>query len=125
MAEVHAATGEHDLALSELGKALQLSGGSLFIKDDLGYVNALAGRVDEARRTIEELKAASATRYVPPYGIAMVFFALNEDESGFLWLEKSYQERSFMTFLGVDPAVDRLRGDPRFVSLVKRLGLSR
>ncbi|HMD79347.1 MAG TPA: adenylate/guanylate cyclase domain-containing protein [Nitrososphaerales archaeon] len=125
LAEVHAATGEYDTAMSELGKALEFSGGSLFIKDDIGYVNALAGRPDEARRTIEELKAASTTRYVPPYGIAMIYFALREDDNGFLWLEKSYQEKSFMTFLGVDPALDRLRGDPRLVSLVERLGFSR
>ncbi len=40
------------------------------------------------------------------------------------WLEKAYQERHpFMTLIGVEPVFDPVRSDPRFVELVRRVGL--
>lgn len=39
------------------------------------------------------------------------------------WLDKAYRDRDVrLSFLKVDPKWDRVRADPRFVSLVKRLG---
>jgi TolB-like protein/Flp pilus assembly protein TadD len=123
LAEVYAATGRYPEALVEIQKALEISGDSLFIKDDLGYVYALSGERAKALEIIEQLKAASSTRYVPPYGIAVAYFGLGDDEVGFQWLEKAYQERCFMTFVKVDPIFDRLQNDPRFVSVLRKVGL--
>jgi TolB-like protein/Flp pilus assembly protein TadD len=123
LAEVYAATGRFPEALDEIGKALEISEGSLFIRDDLGYVYALSGERAKALEIIEQLKAASSSRYVPPYGIAVVYFGLGDDDAGFQWLEKAYQERCFMTFVKVDPIFDRLQSDPRFVSVLRKVGL--
>jgi hypothetical protein len=40
------------------------------------------------------------------------------------WLERGYEEHIFMLpFINADPFFDPLRGEPRFQSLVRRLGL--
>jgi TolB-like protein/tetratricopeptide (TPR) repeat protein len=124
LAEVYALTGRHIEALEEIQKALDHSGGSLFIKDDLGFVYALTGRADKAREMVDELRAATSTRYVPPYGIAVIHFALGETEKGFDWLETAFKERSFMTFIKVDPIFDKFRKMPRFASLLENMGLA-
>ena len=124
LGEVYAATGRYPEALAEIQQALELSGGSLFIKDDLGFIYALSGKADKAREIIEELRDASSTRYVTPYGIAVIYFGLGEDGTGFQWLEKAYEDRCFMTFIKVDPMFDRLHNDPRFLSLLNRIGLA-
>jgi tetratricopeptide (TPR) repeat protein len=124
LAEVYALTGRHGEALEEIQKALDHSGGSLFIKDDLGFVYALTGRADKAREMLDELRAATSTRYVPPYGIAVIHFALGETEKGFDWLETAFKERSFMTFIKVDPIFDKFRKMPRFASLLENMGLA-
>ena len=49
---------------------------------------------------------------------------LGEKDEAIAWLEKGYEERGFqMQFLKLDPRWDSLRDDPRFVDLVKRIGL--
>jgi hypothetical protein len=44
-------------------------------------------------------------------------------EEALQYLEKSYDEGSFyMIHLKVEPLLDSLRGDPRFIDIVRRVG---
>ncbi len=56
--------------------------------------------------------------------IAMQYALLGENEEAFKWLERSYENREdTMAWLKVDPAWSNLRSDPRFIDLVRRVGL--
>lgn len=123
LADVYAVTGKFDEAIKQIEKALELSAGSLFIRDDLGYIYALSGKSEAAREIIKELQAASSRQYVPPYGIALIYFGLGEKDLGFEWLGKAYRARSFMSSINLDPKFDGVRGDPRFVSILGDVGL--
>jgi hypothetical protein len=49
---------------------------------------------------------------------------LDQREQAFRSLEKAFAARDLqLQFLGVDPAFDSLRGDPRFSDLMRRVGL--
>jgi eukaryotic-like serine/threonine-protein kinase len=86
---------------------------------------ALAGRKDEARKLLEELKTLAKRQYVSPYMIAMGYAALGDREQAFAWLERAYEDRSYyIVWLKVDPIWDSLRGDGRFQNLLQRVGLS-
>jgi hypothetical protein len=62
--------------------------------------------------------------YLDPGCIAMLHTALGDKDQAFAWLEKAYLARSsYMTSLKVLPGYDPLRSDPRFDSLVRRVGL--
>ena len=55
--------------------------------------------------------------------IATVYFRLGENEEGWKWLEKAYDERSYpLTWLKVAPLYDNIRSDPRFLALLKKMG---
>ncbi len=74
---------------------------------------------------MHELLAISKDRYVPPYNIALVYQGLGNTPETVRWLEKAYEEKDVrMIWLGVDPKWDTLRSDPRFISILKRMGLS-
>lgn len=60
-----------------------------------------------------------------PTLIALIHTALGEKDEAFRWLERAYAEHDGdLCILKVDPRLDSLRADPRFASLVKRVGLT-
>jgi TolB-like protein/Tfp pilus assembly protein PilF len=90
----------------------------------LACAHAMAGRRDEAREALDELREQSRQRYTSPGDFAVVYAALGEREQAFLWLEKAFDERdSWMPYLKVEPLFDPLRSDPRFQDLQRRVGL--
>jgi len=90
----------------------------------LGWVYAKSGRQGEARKLLAELNEQAKHSYVSPSGLAYIHLALGEKDEAFALLDKSYEERnSDMIDLKVDPAFDPLRSDPRFASLLRRIGI--
>ena len=111
-------------AVVEADKARQFSGGSSHAAAFGAYALAKFGKQTEARAALEELLKLSATRYVPPYHIALVYNGLDEREETLAWLERGYKERDpKMVFLKVEPKWNNLRSEPRFIDLMKRIRL--
>jgi serine/threonine-protein kinase len=124
LGQVYERLGRYDEAIELYRKALKLSGGNLWINQGLGHALAMTGRTEEARRVIDELMLMSAKRYVSPYIIAEIYRGLGEIDLTFEWLEKAYEDRSdWLVWLGVEPALNVLRPDPRFTDLIRRVGL--
>lgn len=64
--------------------------------------------------------------YVGSYGSAIVYARLGEKEKALDALEKALSERVLaMTEIGIEPALDSLRGEPRFQKLLARVGLAK
>jgi TolB-like protein/Flp pilus assembly protein TadD len=91
----------------------------------LGHTYALMGRRADAERVIQHLVRQSATRYISPAYIATIYAGLNDADRTMEWLEKAYEMRSAsLVFLKVNPRYDRVRSDPRFSALLKRINLN-
>ena len=111
-------------AIKEFGKARELSHGNSEAIASIGYAAALAGDLLKARAVLDELKALSNEHYVPPVNVALVLSALGEKDEALASLEKGCTERDVrLTILKVDPRWDALRSDPRFIAILKRIGL--
>ena len=114
----------YEQAIAELQKAEELSGGDPEIRGLLGHVYAVSGRKDEARRIAAELQELSHHRHVSSVSIARVYNGLGDREQTFEWLEKAFADHHFLIqFIKVDPQLDNLRSDARFISLLHRIGL--
>jgi tetratricopeptide (TPR) repeat protein len=118
--------GEMDDAIRSLNEAVKYMGGASIGAGALAHAYAMAGQGEEAHRRVKELCDARSTRYVEPYGIALVHAALGDRAEALRWLEQGYQEHSFWlaAWSNVDPRLDVLRDDPQFRDLQRRLGLS-
>jgi len=115
--------GSYQEAIAEYQKARAL-GDDPFVVACLGHAYAILGKRDEALKTLDLLKETSKERYVGEYSFAVLCAGLGERDQAFQWLEKGYQNRSsHVNWIKVDPMLDNLRSDPRFVELVKRVGL--
>jgi adenylate cyclase len=92
----------------------------------LAYVCAAMGKREEARRLLKPVERGYEKEYIGPYNIALVKFAMGDNDSGFEWLQKAYEERDRGLFtLKIDYEFDKVRDDPRFLDLLEKIGLAR
>ncbi len=116
--------GEFDESAAAFQRALQFSPQSPLMQAALGRTFALSGKETEARRILWELCELAKKRYVSPFELASLTFALQQTDEGFRWLAKAFQDRCFeLICLRVDPRWESLRGNPRFHKLFEQLGL--
>ncbi len=59
---------------------------------------------------------------VRPWEFAAVYAYLGESDLAFEWLEQMYQKRDAQLVLLRAPWYQRLRSDPRFQDLLRRIG---
>jgi tetratricopeptide (TPR) repeat protein len=84
---------------------------------------AAMGKRDEARKLLASLEHPKAGE--PPanaFDLAAIYAALGDRDTAFQWLDRAY-DRRIVWFLKVHPALDSLRGDPRYAELLKKTGL--
>ena len=111
-------------AIAEFTKAKELSHGNSEAIASVGYAAALAGDKAKARAVLDELKVLSGQHYIPPCNVALVYNGLGEQSEALTGLEKGCEERDVrLTLLKVDPRWDSFRSNPRFIAILKRIGL--
>jgi len=72
-----------------------------------------------------ELVARSKLAYIDPFGIASTFAQAGEVDLAFEWLDNAVDQGSLeLVYVNIRPEFDPLRDDPRYESLMHRLGLS-
>jgi serine/threonine-protein kinase len=111
-------------AIAEFQKGVDLSGRASFQLSNLGYGYALAGKRAEALAIVKELEERYAKREASELHIAPVYSGLGKKDQAFAWLEKAFQTRSSqLRWTTAWPFFDSLRGDPRYIDLLQRVGL--
>src|SRR5438445_1931733 len=109
-------------AIAELHKALELFSGDNDVISALGYAYAVSGERTQAQDLLRKLLVTSKQQYVDPLDVARIYLGLGEKLNALHWLNRGYEERAPMVWLG-EPSFDALRSDPRFQDLVRRIGL--
>jgi len=106
--------------------------GKLIAGDKPEILAALQKAVDESgyqgyfRTRLEQLTDPNNPNYVSPYDLADIHLRLGDREGALAWLERAYVEHSpYLVNLQVEPRLDPLREEPRFQSLVQRMGLDK
>ena len=94
------------------------------MKSHLGHAYAVSGDKAKAQQVLDELQERSKQGYVSAYLTAVIYAGLGEKDRAFEWLEKAFNERAeFLIYLKTDPRLETLRTDPRFLDLLRRIGL--
>lgn len=90
----------------------------------MAYLFAMWKRPELAQEILAEVERDNPVRPVWTFGLAMVQTALGNLEQALGLLERGYEDRvGWMAWLAVEPALDPLRSEVRFQSLLKRMGL--
>ncbi|MBA2292717.1 MAG: protein kinase [Gemmatimonadales bacterium] len=118
------AQGRFEEARAEYEVGRRLAGALAGASFGIAHVEAGLGNTVEARRILAELTANRATKVVSAWGIAAVHACLGDVDLAFEWLETAITEHaSGLVMLRVHPRLDGIRGDPRYVEMVRRVGL--
>jgi TolB-like protein/DNA-binding winged helix-turn-helix (wHTH) protein/tetratricopeptide (TPR) repeat protein len=126
LGDCYAQKGMYREAIAALQTAVTLSKGNLAVLVSLGYTYAVSGKKAEAVKILNNLKALSEQRYVSPANVAAIYAGLGDKDQALEWLERAYEMRSrTVVWLNVWPHYDKLRSDPRFTDLLRRVGLPR
>jgi TolB-like protein/DNA-binding winged helix-turn-helix (wHTH) protein len=113
---------QYDLALAELRRAVEISHSSPLMVSALAHAYALSGNHSEALKLLAELDVLSRKQYVSPFYVAIVYLGLGKNDVAMTWLQKAYADRSNgLVFFKVEPELDPIRSDPRFISLLTKL----
>ena len=116
--------GQPKEAVRVLEKSASVSNRNPAVLGVLVMAYARAGRRTEAMQVLDELHRRRRAGYIPPAAFVNAYLGLAEYDQAFVWLERAYQERSnILQFLKVHPFYDAVRGDPRFVGLLRRVNI--
>jgi Flp pilus assembly protein TadD len=110
--------------VAEIEKAAELFDRSPRSLSILGNAYAVTGKPEAARRILAELKTRAESEFVGSYYLAVVYAGLDDRDRTFEYLEKALTEhQSQLIRFKVEPLFKKLRGEPRFGDLVKKLGI--
>jgi len=110
-------------AISAFEKALELNN-SRFGQSELGFAYANVGRRTEALKYLSEVKARYDRKEADGKDVALIYLGLGEEDKVFEWLEKDFQARKGeLLTTRWESTWEPVRKDPRYISLLKRMGL--
>jgi TolB-like protein/Tfp pilus assembly protein PilF len=117
---------EHKLmykdAFSQYQKASELDRSNPVPRAALARISAKSGDTLTARELLDDLEKKSGDAYVSNFDLARIYAALGDKNLALNLLEKTYEERDgSIVQIKVNPSLDSLRSEPRFIELEKKM----
>ena len=71
-----------------------------------------------------ELERQGLEHHVPAFVVATFYARTGDSDNAMRWLDRAYEERDFrLMLIAASFEFDKIRSDPRFVALIKKVGL--
>ncbi|MEK6756404.1 MAG: protein kinase, partial [Bacteroidota bacterium] len=113
-------------ALPLLEKGLELSGRS---SESISYLGYYYGKIGNRQKALTLLKENQDRYYAgtgPAYNVARIYEGLGDRDKVVEWLERDYRDHSiWMIRLRTDVGWDDVHSDPRFLDLMKKVGVAK
>ena len=117
-------------AEESLRTAFEKSGRAPFYMARLGYALGVMGKREEARKLLAQLElvAKDEPEKVQALHRGLIYLGLGDDDKALKWFNKSFEDRDMaMIYLGSNFYFDserrRLRDNPKYQELLRRIGL--
>ncbi len=119
------ATGRYDQAVDADMNSLSRQGSAPEFISALRKAYNAAGWKGYWRKRLEvAIDRSKRGEYDQPYQIALIYLRIGENAKAIEWIERAYDERDFwLNFLKVEPLLDGIRQDVRYIEVLRRVGL--
>jgi serine/threonine protein kinase len=84
---------------------------------------AKMGNEEKVKELLSQYIAQSKVANISDASVAKLYFTLGENDKGFEWFQKAYEEREGLLSIKIDPLYDSVRSDPRFKEILKKMNL--
>jgi adenylate cyclase len=112
-------------SLATCEKVASLFGRNSFSRAVHSLILAIAGKTEEAKQILSELKKNPKLDSFSLIYLAETCSVKGEKNEAFELLESAYREHvPLLINLGVKPTFDNIRSDPRYANLLHRMGLA-
>jgi TolB-like protein/class 3 adenylate cyclase/Flp pilus assembly protein TadD len=126
LGSAHTMRGAFSEGIAEFQTVRRLAGSSPYGLGGLGYSYAVSGRTGEARKVLDDLMRFSQQGYDVQLEVAAVYCGLGDREQAFTWLDQGVEARVPTIYdLKTTPVWDNLRSEPKFIELLKKVGLEK
>jgi len=113
-----------DESIDTYRKAVAYSDNTMEVVSGLGHAYGMAGRHDEARVVLNQMKEAAKQTYVPQVQIAFVHAGLGEYEQAFDQLKLAFDAKAWeLSFMQTEPWLECIAEDKRFKEIVRKIGV--
>jgi TolB-like protein/Tfp pilus assembly protein PilF len=114
-------------AIQSYEKAVQLSGGNPMAIAGLACAYHVVGKVEEAKRSIQDLAQRMEKEYVPASVFIPYYLIMNDLDRAYQWMERACHEKEFILPIYIVSLLiqDRIPEEPRFRALVEQTGLDK
>lgn len=122
LSQAYEQKGMYAEAVAEMRQVMELSTSNHRHLAWLGHIYAVSGDRGKARGLLADLLEKEKKQYVSPYSIALVYAGLDDRERALAWLSKAAEQRvGRLVRAPFDPRFKKLRTDPRFVEILRRV----
>ncbi len=92
----------------------------------IGAGYGMMGRKEKTKRILDSFHELESKMYIPPSCFASLYFAVGNNDEGFRWLDKAYEERdNLLALLKLFGVFDPVRSDPRYKTLITKMNLDK
>jgi tetratricopeptide (TPR) repeat protein len=116
----------YDEAIAHMQRYVDLTNGYEYALGYLGYAYGMAGQRDKALEILGTLQDRGKQQYVAPYVFAPLYVGLDDNDKAIEALWRDYEEHAGsheMLWLKVFPVFDPLHSYPRFIDLLRKIGV--
>jgi TolB-like protein/Tfp pilus assembly protein PilF len=125
LGQIYAQLGRYEEAIAVIEKARILTHDHPATLAGLAHVLAGGGRIEEARALAGRLTELSRQQHISPFWLALAYTGVGEKAAALDALEEAYEQHDvILVWLGTEPRVDSLRAEPRFIEILRRIGLT-
>ena len=111
----------YDKAVELIERGIAIHGRLPSLLGDLVWAHAAAGRKAQAEALLDELHARDRDEYVTASTFAWAYAALGDMDEAFRWLDQAVEDHDNLLSTPYWPAWNLLRGDPRFLDMLRRI----
>jgi len=116
--------GKHEQAVAMHREVVRMSDRAPLGLAMLGNALAVSGNPEPAQEVLSELQGMVGQKYVSPFFETLILAGLGQTDQALEKLGEAVEERFHrIASIVVEPMLDPLRSDPRFKTLMKRVGL--